>query len=206
MQEKQKVFVVDDDHDARESVCALIKSMGIEVEGFDSAEAFLENVGTTQAGCIVTDVRLRGINGVELLETLNSKDYHLPVVVITAYASTPLTVRAMQGGAVTFLEKPCDDQQLWDAVRNALELGAKNFEFHKQKEKILNNIKTLTDAEAKVMDMVINGTPNKEIAASLNVSLRTIESRRHNVFKKMKVDSVAELVKVVIESGRQAQT
>ena len=204
MEDKPTVFVVDDDNGARDSVMALVSSMGVAVEGFESAEQFLEKISTDQQGCLVCDMRLRGINGVELLETLNKKGYSLPVIIITGFASTNLTVKAIKDGAVTLLEKPCEDQQLWDAIRTAIQEGAKKSEENKKRNRIVKLVQSLTPAEKLVMDMVIAGKANKVIAFELNVSVRTIESRRANVFKKMGVDSVAELVRLVIEMDRDS--
>jgi len=113
MTAKPTVFVVDDDELARTSVCALVCSMGIPAEPFSSAEEFLDHYVEGLPGCLVTDVRMLGMSGLELQERLRELDIHLPVVVMTAYAKTPLTVRAIQGGAVTLLEKPCEDDELW---------------------------------------------------------------------------------------------
>ena len=120
MSNEPTVFVVDDDELARDSVCALVQSMGIRAESFSSAEEFLEQYVDGRPGCLVTDVRMTGMSGLELQEKLQELKIPLPVIVMTAYAKTSLTVRAMQSGAVTVLEKPCEENELWDAIRTAL--------------------------------------------------------------------------------------
>jgi len=195
------VFVVDDDELARDSVCALVRSMGILAESFCSAEDFLDHYVAGQPGCLVTDIRMLGMSGLDLQERLRELNIHMPVVVITAYANTPLTVRAMQAGAVTLLEKPCDDHELWDAIRKSLALDAEERASQEYRQELRGRIETLTPAQRKVMDLIVVGKANKVIAMELDVSIRTVEARRHEVFSKMRADSVAELVRLVLEAN-----
>lgn len=193
------VFVVDDDPVARESVAALTESMGVHTESFASAEDFLEVFDSARPGCLVTDVRLGGMNGLELQEELVRQEVTVPVVVITGYADVPLAVRAMQRGAVTLLEKPCQHRELWDGIRAALAMDAEGREEAAQRTEIRDRVESLTAKEHDVMQRIIGGDLNKTIAADLQVSTRTVELRRHNVLKKMQVGSVAELVRVVMK-------
>ena len=183
------VFVVDD---------ALVESMNIPTRSFDSGESFLASFTGLEHGCVVTDVRMSGMSGVELQEHLRQRGYDIPTVVMTAYATTPVTVQAMQNGAITLLEKPYNDQALWDAIRQALtadqERRQKTSLVSEQKERL----ESLTSDERRVLDGILAGKPNKTIAAELDVSVRTVESRRHNVFKKTETESIAELVRFVM--------
>lgn len=195
------VFVIDDEPAARKSLCALIQSFGYHAEPFASGEAFLEQYDANRPGCLVTDVRMRGMSGVELQEALKQIGSELPVIVITAFAETTLTVRAMKNGAVTLLEKPCRDNELWTATRDALALDAENRSRTVSRSKIRARINAMTESERKVLDLIIAGKMNKQIAAELDLSVRTVESRRHHIFAKMKTDSLADLIRLVLEAG-----
>lgn len=201
MTSEPTVFVVDDDELMRDSVCALAQSLGVRAEAFASAEDFLGYYPGGQPGCLVTDVRMLGMSGLELQERLTALDIQLPVIVMTAYAKTPLTVRAMAGGAMTVLEKPWDENELWDAIREALALDAANCAEHERRRELHRRIEELTSSERKVLDLIVAGRPNKAIATDLGISTRTVENRRQQVFAKMQADSVAELVRMVIEAG-----
>jgi FixJ family two-component response regulator len=194
------VFVVDDHELARDSVCALVESMGVNAEAFASAEEFLTAYSPDRAGCLVTDVRMLGMSGIELQEQLAARGFTLPVIVITAHANTQLTVRAMKQGAVTLLEKPCNDNDLWDAIREALDRDVGQRRAALRKEEVRQKLVELTPQEREVLDHIIAGKLNKVIARELDVSIRTVENRRHNIFKKLGVDSVAELVRLVVEA------
>jgi len=194
------VYVVDDDELARRSVCALVRSMQIRAESFSSAEEFLEHYRKGQPGCLVTDVRMLGLSGLELQEKLQELDISLPVIVMTAFARVPMTVEAMKRGAVTLLEKPCEDNQLWEAIRDALARDAATRSVYERREEYRRRLATLTPAEREVADLIVAGELNKVIAKRSGVSIRTVEARRHQVFEKTLVDSVAELVRLVMEA------
>jgi two-component system, LuxR family, response regulator FixJ len=200
---RQTVFVVDDDTASRDSVMALAGSMGIEARAFESAEEFLAAYDGSQPGCLVTDLRMLGMTGVELLETLRERGVELPTIVLSGHADVPITVRAMQLGAVTLLEKPARSMELWDAIRQALERDQRRREQAGQLQEIQARLSTLTEQEQQVLDMIVAGLPNKAIANRLFVSLRTVESRRKSVFEKTKTRTVAELVRLV-ESVRSS--
>jgi FixJ family two-component response regulator len=197
------VFVIDDDEAARLSVCALATSMRVAAEAFASVEEFLAQFDPKRAGCIVADVRMPGASGVDLLAMLAERDAQIPVIVVTAFADTPLTVRAMKGGAITFLEKPCSDHELWDAIREALSRDADHRIARESRRQIRNRLAKLTPDEEQVLDMLVEGKPNKLIAKELDVSLRTIESRRHNIFSKTGTTTVAELVRLVMQAKEE---
>ena len=198
--ETPTVFVVDDDEQARKSVCALVRSMGIRAESFASAEEFLDGYAERRAGCLLTDVRMLGMSGLELQEELNRRNVFLPIVVLTGYARTPLTVRAVKAGAVTVLEKPYEDDDLWDAIRRALAEDAARRAQHECRQELCRRIDRLSPSERKVMELIVQGKPNKSIAKLLDISIRTVENRRREVFEKMEAASVAELVRMVIEA------
>ena len=200
MTQDPTVFVVDDDDLVRTSVCALVRSMGLRAKSFASAEEFLEQDVAQQPGCLVTDVRMLGMSGLELQDRLRELDIPLPVIVMTAYAKTPVTVRAIKGGAVTLLEKPCDDSELWDSIRKALAQDAEDRAVHERRRALRRRLEGLTPTQRRVMDMIVSGRPNKVIAKELDVSIRTVEAHRQGVFSGMQADSVAELVRMAIEA------
>ncbi|NOY40940.1 MAG: response regulator transcription factor [Planctomycetes bacterium] len=195
------VFVVDDDQGSRTSVVALVRSMGLKVESFSSAEKFLEFYTGESLGCVVTDMRMLGMSGLELQERLSQMGATLPVIVLTAYATTPLAVRAMQSGAVTMLDKPCQEDELWNAIRKALALDTQRRAEQARCQEIRDRLSTLTPSERIVLNLVVAGKANKVIAQRLEVSIRTVENRRRDVFKKMQAESAVELVRLVVEAG-----
>jgi two-component system response regulator FixJ len=199
------IFIVDDDEQARQSVAALVRSMGFVSQSFSSAEEFLASYIEGTRGCLITDVRMVGMSGIDLLEKLNTRNIFLPVVVLTAYAETPLTVRAIKAGAVTLLEKPYADDALWDAIRKGLAMDAAERGKHEYQKELRRRMERLGDTQRTVMDMVVQGLPNKVIAKRLDVSVRTIENRRHEIFSIMHADSVAELVRMVIEAEAESE-
>ncbi len=192
------VYVVDDDDQARESVCALIRSMGLNAEPFSSGEAFLEAYSERLHGCLVTDMKMLGMSGIELQEELIKRGIKLPVIVITAHPRTSLTVRAMKHGAISLLEKPYEDDDLGDAIREALQTDEAQRIQQTQRHDVLRKMKSLTDKERVVMDLMIKGLANKVIAKRLEVSIRTVETRRHDIFEKMGANSLAELVRMTV--------
>lgn len=187
------VFVVDDDAQSRDAVCALIRSMGLRAEGFFSAEEFLDLYGD-QPGCVVADLRMRGLSGVELQEELRRRGLAIPVIILTAHAHTAAVVRAMRNGAVTVLDKPLNEDDLWQAVRMALSRDADQRRNRQELAGVRRRFDSLTEKERDVLRMIVAGRPNKAMASSIGASLRTVENRRREVFSKLGVRSVAELV------------
>ncbi len=200
MASEPTVFVVDDDELMRTSVCALVRSMGVRAESFCSAEEFLDQYLDGRPGCLVTDVRMLGMSGLELQEILRERDILLPVIVMTAYAETRTTVRALQGGALTLLEKPFEQNELWDAIREALAKDAVHRVTLERRRDIRRRVERLTPMQRKVMDLIVAGESNKWIAKELDIGVRTVESRRREVLDRMKAGSVAELVRLAIEA------
>jgi len=199
MSQEPTVFVVDDDDQARSSLCALVESMGLQCKSFTSGESFLKECDRSQPGCLVADLMMPGgMNGIELMERLREERVPLPVIIITAHAKTQRTVRAMQRGAVTLLEKPYDAQQLEVEIREAIELGKALRQTEEAKEEVRLQLRELTESEREVLNLIVAGQANKVIASKLGISIRTVESRRHNIFQKLDAKSVAEVVRKVV--------
>jgi two-component system response regulator FixJ len=192
------VFIVDDDPAARESVTALVGSHDVPTQAFSSAAEFLASYEPSQRGCLVVDVRMTGMTGLELQQELSVRGYRIPVIVITGFADVPTAVRAMRAGAVTFLEKPCSDKELWASIETALQWEARSRQQRNQREEIQARRATLTPAEVQVLVRLIAGKANKAIAAELDLGLRTVELRRATIMKKMEANSLAELVRLIL--------
>lgn len=190
------VYLIDDDTTARESIATLTRTMGLATESYSSAEAFLESQRQVGPGCVITDLRLQGMSGLELLERLSSTQDPLPVILLTAYARTPITVRAIRGGAINVLDKPCDEDRLWDAIREALAEESKRRQERTHRRDLESRFASLTPQEAGVLEMMISGATNRQIATRLEVSTRTIEARRHQIFLKTRTQTVADLVRL----------
>lgn len=190
------VFVVDDDEAMRQSLQWLIGSVGMKVESYDSADTFLKDYYPGRAGCLLLDVRMPGMSGLELQEYLNQHEIRLPVIIITGHGDVHMAVRAMKAGAVDFIEKPFNDEALLDAIRNALLLDEKRRDDQQEKAHISQLIELLTPREREVMAMVTEGRSNKEIANELGVSAKTVEAHRARVMEKMQAGSLAELVRM----------
>jgi two-component system response regulator FixJ len=192
------IFVVDDDNQVRKAVMALVGAMGVETRGYVSAEEFLAEYDGRRPACLVTDVRMLGMSGLELQEELLRRGESIPVIVLTAFASTPGTVRAMKNGAVTLLEKPCRDDELWEAVRDALAADRQSLARDQARVDVRRRLDTLTSKEREVMEFITAGDANKVVARKLGCSVRTVELHRRGVFQKMAADSLAELVRMVV--------
>lgn len=195
------VFVVDDDPAARASVAALAQSAGYAAESFESAELFLKDYDRSRPGCLITDIRMLEMSGLELQDRLLSEDCPLPVIIISAYANAPLAVKAMKQGAVNLLEKPCSNTELLESIRHAMELDAERRGRQAEVAELRSRLATLSEDERAVLQSIVDGKANKIIARELSIGLRTVEARRHNVFEKMKADSLAELVKMIVAVG-----
>lgn len=195
------VYVVDDDRDVRESVAALVKSKGLTAQVFSSAEEFLAFKDIKQPGCVVMDVRMPGMSGLELQQQMVLIGHPLPVVMVTGFADVSMAVRAMRNGAVTFLQKPCSDSELWQGIQTALEKDVNEFAQKRQKIELEARFTTLTEDEVAVLRKLLSGHANKKIAADLDIGLRTVELRRSNIMKKMAASSLPELVRSCILVG-----
>lgn len=192
------VHIIDDDTPVRESLLALVQMKGLQAKGYASAESFLANLQPADTGCVVCDVRMPGLTGLQLLEKMSERKSTLPVIIITAFADVPTAVRAMQAGAVTFLEKPAAEGDLIAAIQQALNLEQAQQALRRQKSDVENKLTSLTADEVAVMRKMLEGLPNKRIASDLDIGLRTVELRRSNIMKKMGAGSLAELVRLAL--------
>ncbi|MBS0376361.1 MAG: response regulator transcription factor [Proteobacteria bacterium] len=198
------VFVVDDDDAVRTSLRLLLKSVGLPVETYASAQEFLDGFDAERAGCLVLDIRMPGMSGLELQQRLNEIHAIVPIVFITGHGDVPMAVEAMQHGAVDFIQKPFRDQDLIDRINQALEKDRDNRAGLKERDAIRRRMQQLTPREKEVLDLVTQGKANKVIAGDLNVSQRTVEIHRARVMEKMAASSLAHLVRMVIEAERTA--
>jgi RNA polymerase sigma factor (sigma-70 family) len=196
MQLNPTVFVVDDDPAIRESLRWLIESVGLSVKIFATAQEFLEGYDPSSAGCLVLDIRMPGMSGLDLQNELAARKVNIPILIITGHAEVPVAVSAMKAGALDFIEKPFSDQLLLDRIRRAIEKDAEFRRAHSQRAKVAARLAALTPREREVMDLVIAGKANKVIASELGLSPKTVEVHRAHVMKKMQVDSLADLVRV----------
>lgn len=197
--EDRIVHVVDDDEGLLKSTRFLLESVGMKVETYSSARQFLDEFDD-DSGCIVLDVRMPGMSGLELMEVMQERGIHLPVIIVTGHGDTPMAVRAMKAGARDFIQKPPNDQELIDTIKDALARDAEVGPVHERGRLFREREATLSDREREVMGFVIEGTLNKNIASELNLSEKTIEVHRSNMMKKMKVQSVAELVRLAVSA------
>jgi two-component system response regulator FixJ len=192
------VHVIDDDEAVRESIDFLLRAAGLSVRTYDSATSFLEAAPKITAGCIITDVRMPGLSGIELLRRLQEMQIGLPVIVITGHGDVPLAVEAMKCGAVDFLEKPFDDDVLLASVRGALNRSEESAAVEAERADIRARIAALTQRERDVLEGLVAGHPNKIIAFKLEISPRTVEIYRANLMTKMKAGSLSELVRMAL--------
>jgi two-component system, LuxR family, response regulator FixJ len=192
------VFIIDDDSDVRQLVQQLVESVGLKAESFSSADGFLAAYQPDRAGCLVTDVRLPGMSGLELQEALARRKVLLPIIVVTGHADVPLAVRAMRSQALDVLEKPFSKQVLLDRVQEAIRVDAERRRIQATTSQAAARAATLTRREREIMNLVVQGLANKQMAFQLELSEKTIETHRSRVMKKMDVDSVAELVRLAL--------
>ncbi len=192
----QTVFVVDDDAAVRDSLSWLIKSAGLIVQTYPTALAFLDAYKEGERGCLIVDVRMPGMSGLELQESLSKRRIRVPVIVLTGHGDVPMAVKAIKAGALEFIEKPFDDQMLLDRIQDALEEEKQTKQSEEKRKEILSRLSTLTKREREVFEWVILGSPNKVIAAHLDISCRTIEIHRKRVMEKMNARSLPELVRM----------
>ncbi len=198
MHQDKTVFVVDDDQAMRNSLKWLIESIGMNVETYDSADAFIEGYYPGRSGCLLLDVRMPGMSGLDLQEHFLRENIRIPIIIITGHGDVPMAVRAMKSGAVDFIEKPFNDEILLDSIRNALTLDQELRNEQAQRAEIAARLAHLTPRELEVMGMVTSGQSNKEIATRLGVSAKTVEAHRARVMDKMQADSLADLVKMAM--------
>ena len=206
MSSGELVCIVDDDEAARDSLAFLLRSAHVQVQTYESATIFLTALTSLRPSCIITDIRMPEIDGLELLRRLQGMDIHIPVIVVTGHADVPLAVEAMKVGAVDFLEKPFDDELLLNAVKSALDIQHKDGRHQAEKAQIAERLETLTNREREVLEGLVLGNPNKIIAYDLGISPRTVEIYRANVMTKMHAKSLSELVRMALMVNLSSQS
>lgn len=199
MSDLATVFVVDDDPAARESVAAVVESKGLVVKQFESAEQFLAQFADEACACLLVDVRMAGMSGIDLQQQLAEAGRSIPTIIITGYGDVATAVQAMQNGAVTFLEKPCSQEELWRSIELALHRAGLLQKASQRKTELADRFNRLTANERQVLQRVMEGQPNKRIASELDIGLRTVELRRSHIMKKTEANSLSELIRLAIE-------
>jgi FixJ family two-component response regulator len=188
------VFVVDDDAAVRKSLSLLVQSVQLPVETYETAQAFLDAYDPSRPGCLVLDLRMPAVSGLELQQRLASQNVHLPVIFISAHGDLPTAVAAMRAGALDFLEKPFRSQVLLDRIHQALERDARRREVEQRRAETAELLTTLTSLERAVLDLMAAGKPYKTIARELGISYKAVEGRRARIMKKMKAENLSELL------------
>lgn len=198
MNAQPTVFIVDDDSAMRDSLGFLIGSVGRKVETYASAEEFLDAYDNERPGCIVLDVRMPGLSGLELMEKLGEDRFAPPVVLITGHGDIPMAVRALKAGAFDFIEKPFSDQVLLERIQQALQQDTSDRASEHDRSDIERRAARLTTRENQVFELVVDGKPNKVVASDLGLSQKTVEVHRAHVMEKMRAESFADLVKMAV--------
>jgi len=197
----ETVYVVDDDDAVRHSLEFLLKTAGMEVRTFESPEAFLKVLPEAKSGCVITDLRMPGITGIDLLRRVKASGVDMPVIVITGHGDISLAVEAMKIGAIEFLEKPFDDDILLEAVRGALQREANAVKHKAEVSEIHKKLAALSNRERQVLEGLVAGNANKVIAFDLGISPRTVEIYRANLMTKMGANSLSDLVRMAMTAG-----
>lgn len=192
------IYVVDDDEAMRDALSALLRAVGLAVETYASAADFLENFERDRAGCLLLDVRMPGMSGLDLQRHLGKRDSDVPILLISGHADVPMAVEAMKRGAVDFIEKPIQGDLLLERVRMCLEADAERRAQRARHEEIRARIETLTSREREVADLIAQGIPNKTIAAQLGISVKTLDVHRSHILAKLRLRTNAELVRAML--------
>jgi FixJ family two-component response regulator len=202
------IYLVDDDDAVRDSLGLLLRSVGLECRVFPSALEFLEHYDSKRHSCLVADIRMPGLSGLELQQKLNEQGAEIPIIFITGHGDVPMAVNAMKSGASDFIQKPFRDQDLIDRIHKALEADRERRTWREQETVIRERLALLTPRETEVMERVVKGQANKVIAMDLGVSQRTVELHRARVMRKLRMRSLAELVQAVgkLNTGKASGT
>jgi FixJ family two-component response regulator len=192
------VFIVDDDASVRDSLRWLIESVQLQVQCFATAQEFLDGYRGQQTGCVVLDVRMPGISGLDLQEELIQQGFVLPVIIITGHADVPMAVRAFKSGVFDFIEKPFNDQHLIDRIQQAIEKSRSQKVNIQRRQEARERLHKLSSREIQVLKCIVAGSSNKSMARELDISVKTVETHRANLMSKMKAGSVSELVRIAL--------
>jgi two-component system response regulator FixJ len=195
------IYVVDDDDAMRDSLAFLLAAAGFSVEVFESASSFLEVLARVQAGCLITDIRMPGMDGLELLKHVKRERPLLAVIMMTGHGDVPLAVEAMKLGANDFIEKPFEDQRLVDIIRAAMTSATDALKGETASAQIMSRVAALSQRERQVLEGLVTGLPNKAIARDYGISPRTVEVYRANVMTKMQAANLSELVRLAMRAG-----
>ena len=195
---KQTVFIVDDDEPVRDALRLLMKSVGHEAETFASGDEFLASCSQETSGCLILDIRMPGMSGLELQEQLHKQGVNIPIIFITGHGDVPMAVQAMKHGAIDFLQKPFREQDLVDRVNEALKKDVNTNKLALHLTEIEQRVSNLTPRERQIMNMIVQGKASKVIAINLGLSQRTVETHRTRIMRKMQSRSLAELVRMVV--------
>ncbi len=198
MTQTPTVFIVDDDQEVRDAIKLLMVSVGLAAETYESAQDFLDRVNPLRCGCLVLDIRMKGMSGLDLQDRLNQEPVHPPIIIITGHGDVPMAVRAVKSGAVDFIEKPFNEQLLLDAVHRAIERDAERRGRASRLADIRMRLDRLTPREREILDMVVTGNRNKVIAIDLGISQSTVEAHRAKVMEKMEADSLSDLMRMML--------
>ena len=198
MSEQITVFIVDDDEEVRDSLKLLIESVGLETETFDSAETYLKSFDPSRAGCLILDVRMKGMSGLSLQEHLSKESLHPPIIIITGHGDVQMAVKAVKAGASEFLEKPFNEQLLLDSIHVAIEKDAEQRGRASKLAEIQQKVNSLTEREKEVMELVVTGMQNKNIASELHITQSTVEAHRAKVMEKMEARTLSALMRMII--------
>ena len=201
---EQTVYIVEDDEAVRDSLSLLLQSEGLPVSAYDRGSRFLADWRPDMTGCVVLDIRMPEMDGMELQEALVERGSDLPIIFVTGHGDVPLAVEAMRKGAVDFIEKPYHEEQLLEKIRGALSENAEHRQVREEKQVTLERLAELTPREKEIMDRMIAGQANKVIAIELNISQRTVEIHRSRVMHKMGTHSLAQLVRMVLSVQDEA--
>lgn len=201
-EDKAIVFIVDDDASVRDSLRWLIESVQLQVQCFATAQEFLQGYQNQQTGCVVLDVRMPGLSGLDLQEELRQQGFVLPVIIITGHADVPMAVRAFKSGVFDFIEKPFNDQHLIDRIHQAINKSRSQKVNIQRWQDARDRLQKLSSREVQVLDCIVSGSSNKTMARELDISVKTIETHRANLMSKMQAGSVSELVRIALLAER----
>lgn len=196
------VFAVDDDPQASRASAELVRSFGHQVRTFESPREFLEELDRMdpeQGGCVMLDLRMPGMDGLDVYQQIVERGLALPAIIVTGYADTALTVRALRSGVLAVLDKPCRDNELWSFIQEGLSRSEEELRRKRRRRSLEQRFRRLSPQDRQVLQLILEGCKNRTMAKRLDVSLRTVENRRRRVFEAMQAESVAELTRMVLE-------